>query len=473
MKQRFWLILSLLTIIAMLAAACQPQEPQDTPAVPPVETPVAPPAETPTEMPAETPMVTPEETPDASPTPPDDQIGGTVSVITVWGGDELESFRAMVAPFEERTGIRVEHEGTRDLNAVLTTRLQGGNPPDIAGLPGPGQLVEFARDGYLVPLDQVLDMTAMRDQYDEGFLQLATVDGQLQGIFIRAAVKSLVWYNPSAFEAANYQIPSTWDELRDLEDEIIADGGVPWCIGLESGAASGWPGTDWIEDIMLRTAGVDVYDQWWQHEIPWTSDEIRDAWETWGEIVNDNERVYGGSATVLTMNFGEAPFPMFDDPPSCYMHRQASFITGFIEEQFPDFEAGIDYDFFEFPPIDDQHGNPLLVAGDLFGMFNDTPQARALMEYLVSAEAQSIWAERGGFLSANRTVDPNVYPDHVTQQIAEMLSEATSVRFDASDLMPEAVNNAFWSGILDFVGSPGQLDSILQSIESIAQDAYR
>jgi alpha-glucoside transport system substrate-binding protein len=479
MKKRFGLLVTVVAVMAIIIASCAPAEPDATPVVPPAgETPMAPPAETPAQPPAETPAApaetpaAPAETPATTPTD-DEMIGGTVSVIAVWGGDELDSFMAMVAPFEERTGINVAFEGTRDLNAVLTTRTQGGNPPDLAGLPGPGQLIEYAREGHLVPLDDVLDMNRMRQEYDEGFLNLATQDGQMYGIFIRAAVKSLVWYNPPAFEAAGYQIPTTWDELRALEDQIIADGVTPWCIGLESGAASGWPGTDWIEDIMLRTAGTDVYDQWWNHEIAWTSAEVRNAWETWGEIVNDPDRVYGGLQTVVTLNFGEAPFPLFEDPPGCYLHRQASFITGFIEEQFPDLEAGVDYDFFMFPEIDPQHDNPLLVAGDLFGMFNDTPQARALMEYLVSAEAQSIWAERGGFLSANRTVDPQVYPDHTTRQIAEMLAEAPAVRFDASDLMPEAVNNAFWSGILDFVVNPGQLDAILQNIESIAQDAYR
>jgi alpha-glucoside transport system substrate-binding protein len=378
----------------------------------------------------------------------------------------------MIAPFEEETGITVEYEGTRDLNAVLTTRIEGGNPPDLAGLPGPGQLREYAEAGHLVPLNDVLDMEQMQAEYDEGFLNLATVDGDLSGIFIRAAVKSLVWYNPVAFADAGYEVPTTWEELNALEEQIIADGNTPWCISLESGAASGWPGTDWIEDIMLRTAGPDVYDQWWQHDVAWTSDPVRNAWETWGTVVNDQEMVYGGQPWVLSTNFGEAPFPMFEDPPQCYLHRQASFITGFISEQYPDLVAGEDYDFFEFPPIDPEQGQPLLVAGDLFGMFNDTPQSRALINYLVTPEAQSIWAERGGFLSANRTVDPSVYPDQLTQQIGNMLTEATAVRFDASDLMPEAVNNAFWAGILDYVSDPGSLDSVLESIETAAADAY-
>jgi alpha-glucoside transport system substrate-binding protein len=401
-----------------------------------------------------------------------EQIGGTVSVLAVWGGDELDSFRAMIAPFEEETGITVEYEGTRDINAVLTTRIEGGNPPDVAGLPGPGQMLTFAEEGVLLPLNDVLDMEAMQAAYDEGFLQLGTVNDQLYGVFIGAAVKSLIWYSPPAFEAAGYTIPNTWEELNALEDQIIADGFTPWCVGLESQAASGWPGTDWIEDIMLRTAGTDTYDQWYMHEIPWTDPAVQNAWEVWGTVVTDPQMVYGGPQNVLATNFGESPFPLFDDPPNCYMHRQASFITSFIAEQFPDLAAGEDYHFFEFPPIDEQYGNPLLTAGDLFGMFNDTPQARALMQYLVTAEAQSIWAERGGFLSANKNVDPAVYPNQLTSQIAEMLSQATSTRFDASDLMPEAVNSAFWTGILDYVSNPDSLPSILESIEATAQDAY-
>ena len=456
-KQKMWSLLALSLVLAMVVAACGATATPEPTEAPP--------------EPTATQMAEPTEAP-AEETPEGEMIGGTVSVLAVWGGDELDNFRAMIAPFEEQTGITVEYEGTRDLNAVLTTRLEGGNPPDLAGLPGPGQLQEFAQAGHLVALNDVLDMEQMQSEYDEGFLNLASIDDNLYGIFIKAAVKSLVWYNPKAFDAAGYEIPTTWDEMNALEDQIIADGSTPWCIGLESGAASGWPGTDWIEDIMLRTAGPDIYDQWWNHEIPWTDPAVKNAWETWGTVVTDPEMIYGGTPFVLSTNFGEAPFPMFDDPPGCYLHRQASFITSFITEQYPDLVAGEDYNFFQFPPIEAEQGQPLLVAGDLFGMFNDTPQSRALMNYLVTADAQSIWAERGGFLSANKTVDPAVYPDQLTQQIGEMLTSATAVRFDASDLMPEAVNNAFWSGILDFVSQPDTLDTILESIESAAQDAY-
>lgn len=453
-KDKRWMLLAAVLIMAMMLAACQTMA---TPTMPAAQ------EEPPAAEPAPTGEMAAEEA---------DQMGGTVSVLAVWGGDELDNFRAMIAPFEEQTGITVEYEGTRDLNAVLTTRIEGGNPPDLAGLPGPGQLLELARDGHLVALNDVLNMDQMRNEYDEGFLQLATVDDNLYGIFIKAAVKSLVWYNPKAFAAAGYEIPATWDEMMTLSQQIIAEGETPWCVGLESGAASGWPGTDWIEDIMLRTAGTQVYDQWVAHEIAWTDPAIKQAWETWGQIVADPDMVRGGAQGVLATNFGESPYPMFREQPGCYLHRQASFITSFIQDQFPDLVSGEDYDFFPFPPIDPEEGSPLLVAGDLFGMFNDTPQSRALMNYLVTAEAQAIWAERGGFLSANKTVDPTVYPDQLTEQIGEMLTTATAVRFDASDLMPEAVNNAFWSGILNYVSDPASLDTVLSTIEATAEDAY-
>ena len=185
--------------------------------------------------------------PTATEIPAKEFEGETVSVIATWGGDEQESFMAMVAPWEEETGATVEYEGTRDLNAVLTTRTEGGNPPDIAGLPGPAVLQQFTADGHLIDLSSFMDMDTLRQQYDQSWLDLASYEGGLYGLFTKVAVKSLVWYNPPAFEAAGYTIPESWDELIALSDQIVADGTTPWCIGLESGAASGW---------RLRSAGV-------------------------------------------------------------------------------------------------------------------------------------------------------------------------------------------------------------------------
>src|SRR5262245_18243795 len=193
-----------------------------------------------------------------------EKIGGSVSVLATWGGDEQDSFLAMVKPFEDKTGVKVQYEGTRDLNAVLTARVEGGNPPDLAGLPGPGQMAQFARAGKLKDLGSVLDMAALKDQYSDDWLKLAQVDGKQTGIFIKAAVKGPIWYNAKTFpQVSGGAMPKTFDELLALSQKIADSGTTPWCIGLESGAASGWPGTDWLEDIVLRQAGPDVYDKWY------------------------------------------------------------------------------------------------------------------------------------------------------------------------------------------------------------------
>jgi len=391
----------------------------------------------------------------------------------VWGGEELESFRAMLQPFEERTGVTVEYEGTRDLNAVLTTRVQAGNPPDVAVLPGPGQMAEFARQGHLVPLDDVVDAERMRQEYAQTWLDLGTVDGRLYGVFVKTSLKGLVWYNRPAFEAAGYTVPQTWDDLMRLTERIAADGRTPWCVGLESGSASGWPATDWIEVLLLKAAGPEVYDRWYRHEISWEDPAVRQAWERFAQVVGEPRYVYGGRQGVLATNFAQAAFPLFSDPPGCYLHHQATFIQDFIRQQFPNLRPGEDFDFFPFPAVDDRSQNAVVAAGDLVGIFRDTPQARALVRYLASAEAQAVWVRRGGALSPNRQVSLDDYPDPLSRRAAEVLRSAEVARFDASDLMPEAVNSAFWRATLDFVQEPRRLGALLAHLERVAREAYR
>src|SRR5690606_15944644 len=212
---------------------------------------------------------------------------GKVTILGTWGGHELAAFEKVLVPFEAATGIDVQFTGTRDLPAVLTTRVAAGNPPDMAALPNPGQMLELAAGGHLVDLSQILDMDQMRRDYAPVWLEMATYDGKLNAIFISADLKSLVWYNPREFEARAYEVPTTWDEMMALTEKIAAEGGTAWSIGLESDAASGWPGTDWIEDIMLRTAGPDLYDQWVNHDIPWTHPAVRRAFEIFGEIARN------------------------------------------------------------------------------------------------------------------------------------------------------------------------------------------
>lgn len=391
-----------------------------------------------------------------------------VSIAVTWSGEELEAFKKTIKIFEENTGIDVTVESVgRDIATVLVTRVEGGNPPDVAAIPNPGQMEEFVKKDALVSLDD-----SIVEDHPKAFVDLASVDGDLYGVFLSADLKSLVWYNPKEFEKNDYEIPETWDELIDLSDQIVADGGTPWCIGLESGAASGWPGTDWIEDIMLRTAGPDMYDAWVNHDIEWTDAVVHRAWEKFGSIIKNRDYVFGGTTGALTINFGDSVAGLFTDPPRCYMHRQATFIQSFIKDQNPDLVAGEDYDVFVLPPIDEEHGNPLLGAGDLVSAFNDTPAAHKLMEFLASAEAQEVWVEELGKLAVNTKVSSDVYPDPITAKAAGILAEAETFRFDGSDLMPSAVGSGtFWTGIMDYV-SGKNLEKVLKAIERSADEAY-
>ena len=410
----------------------------------------------------------PASTPSASGSP--GQIGGTVSVLATWGGSEQDSFLAMVKPFEDQTGVKVQYEGTRD-NAVLTTRIQGGNPPDLAGLPGPGLMAQLAKAGKLIDLGNVLDMNAMKSQYSDSFIKLAQVDGKQVGIFIKAALKGPIWYNPKAFSAKGYTVPKTWDDLTSLSKKIADSGTTPWCIGLESGAASGWPGTDWLEDIVIRQSGPDLYDSWWQGKTKWSSPEIKKAFQTWGTIIADPKMVLGGKSAMVATAFGDSGNPMFTNPPKCYMHHQASFITDFFTKANPALKPGDDFNFFMTPDIDSKYAGAVTGAGDLFGMFKDTPQARALIKYLTTPQAQAIWVKRGGALSANKQVTD--YPDKISADSAKALTSAGVFRFDASDLMPEAMNQAFWKAVLDYVNDPSKLDSILTSLDKVQADSYK
>ena len=397
----------------------------------------------------------------------------TVSVLGVWTGNEAEAFNKMIAPFEAETGIKVEFTGTRDLPAVLTTQVEAGNPPDVSAIPNPGQMIEFAKENKLVDLSTFMDMDVLRSDYSSTWIDLGTYQGKFCGVFISADLKSLVWYNPKAFAAAGYKVPTTWDEMIALSDKIVADGKTPWAIGLESGAASGWAGTDWIEDIMLRTVKPEVYDLWVKHGISWLDDSVQRAFDLFGQIALNKKYVYGGTNAELTINFGDSPDALFTTPPNAYLHRQATFIKSFILDHFPKLVPGEDFDFFPFPPIDPQYGTPALGAADMFAMFKDTPEARAFMEYIVSPAAQEIWVGELGKLSANKRVNSAVYPDDLTRKAAKILVDASTFRFDGSDLMPSAVGSgSFWTGILDYIsGVP--LKKVLMTVETSALDAYR
>lgn len=402
----------------------------------------------------------------------------TVYVMHGWPGQQGVAFAKVVQAFmaaNPEINVSVEIVG-RDRPAILATRLAAGNPPDISPIPWLGLMAEWARAGYLVPLDGLVDVSEQID----ALTPLGYVDGVLYGTWQSANVKSLVWYNVKAFKEKGYEIPTTWAELVVLSDRIVADGGVPWSVGLESGAASGWPGTDWIEDIMLRTAGPEVYDKWVNHEVSWTDPAVVEAWGYFGDIVLNPKYVLGGPVGALTTNFGDAGAPLFTDPPQAYMLKQATFIQSFILNQYPNLVPGEDFDVFPFPPINPEFGTPVMGGGDVSVVFNTggplngtREEVIKFVQFLSSVEAQQIWASELGEMAANKHIDPiATYDDPIARSAWQMLLEAASFRYDGSDLMPGAVGaGSFWTGVLDYVsGVP--LNTVLRFIEDTALDAY-
>jgi len=381
----------------------------------------------------------------------------TVTILGTLTGNGEEKLMKAIAPFTAATGIEVIYEGTDAFTTLISVRVDSGDAPDIALFPQPGLMLDFARQGELVPQAR----SPLESAYDAYWLDLASVDGDLYGVWMRADVKSLVWYNPEAFADAGYTVPNTWAEMETLTSQIVADGKTPWCIGMESGTATGWVATDWLEEILLRQATPATYDQWVAHEIPFTHPAVKEALMTFGRIVRDPLLVRGGPTGAISIPFGDAPAPLFTDPPGCYLHRQASFISDFLPKGL---EPGKTVDVFALPPMQPEMGNPVLVGGIVYAQLNDTPAATALMQHLATVEAHTLWAQ-AGYISPHEKVSLNAYPNPLIRNQAAVLKNADIIRFDGSDLMPGAVGTGtFWTGMVDYVGG-AEVDSVLKSIE--------
>ncbi len=418
---------------------------------------------------------------------------GGAAVVTVlgsWTGDEKSGFLTMLHGFEQKYGIQIDYTGTRDADAVLASDLKDGHPPDLAVLATPGELHQDAATGTLASIDGALDLKTMASQYGPGWLRLMQAAGpsgarHYYAIIVKAALKSVIWYDPKQFPARDLggltSPRLTWSQLTSVAKSLAAGGTSPWCIGMEDSSSSGWPGTDWIEDIVLHQSGPQVYDRWVAGTLPWTSAQIMAAWRTFGQLAETPGLVHDGMESELFTSYGRAGQPIFTSPPGCYLDHEGSFITAFYAQDklgssppggHP--RASTDFDFIPFPPLTSAGRNSEEVAGDLLGMFRDTPTARKLIAYLTTPEAQEAWISRpsSGAISVNQLVPLNRYPDPVTRELARNLTHAVNVRFDASDSMPQVMESAFNSAVLEYIDSPGQLNVILHGLDQVRKAAY-
>jgi alpha-glucoside transport system substrate-binding protein len=389
------------------------------------------------------------------------------TTVTVLGANRAEDearFLAVVEDFmKANPDIKVTYEGTAEFETLINVRVEAGNPPDVASIPQPGLMKKFAADGKLVPAWPEL-LANIDQNYSPAWKDLGSYDGKVYGVFHRVNGKGFVWYNKPAFEAAGYTVPTTWEELEALTAAMAETDTPPWCVTMESGAATGWVGTDWLENIMLRTQPVDAYDKWISHELLFNSPEVKGAWDVMNTIWADPKLVYGGLSYIGTARWQDAGLNLFEQPQKCQLLLQGSFITAFFPEEVQadlDNQVGV----FPLPAIDPGLPSTLEVGGEQYVAFNDRPEVRKFMEFLATGKAATAWVEAGGALFPYKDQDVSLYKSAIDKSIVSALIDVQAARFDASDAMPSEGNVAFWKGVTDYVGG-ANVDDVLTEIDA-------
>jgi len=398
-----------------------------------------------------------------------EDITGDVSIMAIWGGAEQESFEAVIAGFEELyPNVNVTYtSGGDNLAPLLSTAVEGGNPPDIACIGQPGLMAQFAEQGAIQPIDDLRDTIV--DNFGEAVADVGSVDGTQYAVMFKAANKSTIWYNVASFEEAGVEPPQTWEELGEVATTLDAAGITPYSVGVDVG----WPITDLFENVYIRTAGPEMYDQLVNHEIPWTDQSVKDALMEMQSIFGASSNLVGGTSEALQTDMPTSVANVFSDSPKGAMVIIGAFAPGVVTDN--PLEPVTGYDVFTFPSIDGS-GSAAVGSGDLCVNFQTSEGATAFLEYLTTPEAAEIWIARGGFSSPNRNVDEAAYTDELERATATGLSEAETFRFDASDLMPSAFGGTpgqgFWKGMTDFVANPNDIDGVTQQLENAANQAY-
>jgi alpha-glucoside transport system substrate-binding protein len=384
------------------------------------------------------------------------QPGDEISMLYQWAGAEEAALNQVLQPLVDTCGIVLRPESTRD-QALLDTRVQAGNPPDVAFWQV-SQLVQYQDN--LQPMDS---LGAQRASYGDFFLDPVTVNGKWLGLPIKADVKSIIWYSPTSFEAFGYTVPTTWDELDALVEQMVADGNVPWSMGMESGDATGWTGSDFVQDIMLVQQGPDFVLGLIDGSVSYDDPGVMQAYETYGKWATDPTYTVGGAQGTLSTPFLEAIYKPFADPAEAMMVKQSGFAGAEISKQFPDLQQGTDYDFFVVPGIQGLQGSiePMMA-------FNDTPAVRALVAYLSSAEGGANWAAATFGLSPNKGAAGN-YTDPALQKLGDAIAATQGFTPDIGDTIPGGFGSAEFQGISEFVNG-GDLSSILAGLAAAQAD---
>ena len=398
-------------------------------------------------------------------------VSGSVSIIAKWTGDEQKSFEAVLAPFKKANpGVTIKYTGAGDnVPQIVSTAVQGGNPPDIATMPQPGLMKDFASRGALKPI--TFAKGAISANYAPVWLSLGSVGGKLYGLFFKGANKSTIWYNVASFKAAGVKPPTTWPQLLTAAKTLRGSGTPAYSIG----GADGWTLTDLFENIYLRTAGGAKYDQLSSHKLKWTDPSVKTALKAMADVLGDTGNIAGGTAGALQTDFPTSVSNVFATKPKAAMVLEGDFVPGVVASKNP-LKPISGYNQFSFPSI--SGSKPAVMGGgDIVVMFKDTPAARALITYLATPKAATIWASRGGFSSPNKNVKPGSYKDPINRATAIALARASVFRFDMSDLQPAAFGSSTgqgeWKLFQDFLKNTKNVDSTASALEKSAAAAYK
>jgi alpha-glucoside transport system substrate-binding protein len=398
--------------------------------------------------------------------------GATVTIYTSITNPELAYHVNAIKQFSNCTGIKVQYQGTKDFEGTIKTKVQGGNAPDIALFPQPGLLQTFATSGKLKPASDALTKEAEQN-WVSSWIGYGSVDGVFFGAPLGANLKSLVWYSPKYFKQYGYTVPQTWDDMIKLSDKMVADGHKPWCVGIESGQATGWPLTDWMEEVMLRKYGPDVYDQWQQHKIAFNDPKVLDVLKTVGSIVKNPKYVNAGIGdvkSIATTAFQKGGLPI--ETGKCMLHAQANFYAANWDKGTTVSPTGDVYAFYE-PTMSDKFGKVAEVGGEFVGAFSDRPEVEAVQLYLASGEWATAKAKlnsaahTSGWATANKAVDKSVFVDPIDKLSVDILTDPSSTaRFDASDVMPAVVGTGtFWTQMTQWILGKVSDEQALDNIE--------
>jgi alpha-glucoside transport system substrate-binding protein len=472
MKKVTLKLLAVIAIAAFVFAACTPIEDIPTEEIPilpeePVDEPTEEPVEEPTEEPIEEPTEEPVEDPTEEPTEETEEMaidcmgaeeGAEITMLYQWSGVEEENLNSILQPFVDACGVTISPESTRD-QALLDTRVQAGTPPDIAFW-NVTQLEQYQ--------EQLFPMTELgvhEENYADFWVNFGSVDDQWLGLPVKADPKTLIWYSPTNFEEADYSIPETWDGLTELVEQMVADGRIPWSMGFESADATGWTGTDFIQDILLVQQGPEYVRGIIDGSIPYNDEGMREAWEIYGAWATSEEYTVGGAAGTVSNGFNDAILLVFSDPPEAMMVKQSGFAGGTIIETYPDLEYGTDYDFFGVPGAQGLQG-----GSDWMMSFSDKAAVKALVAYLSSDMGGQKWAEVGFDLTPNQA-GSGYYTDEALQNKADILTNADDFVPDIGDTIPGGFGSAEFTGVTDYVNGSRELSAILDELADVQQEA--